>query len=334
MMRSKILLPLCVLAVSVSTSFAQLNKYNSFEEMIPRTLKYYHDNQLDSAILLAEYAYKTFPAEEEDAITFLGGLYTRNAQYKKATAIWKAGHEKGYCFGLDNPSYDKYYKENSNFKELARVERNWYQNSHIEHEVVLPSGYDKDKSYPLVFVLHGNSSNMKWAKKSWLSEVMQTEYISVFVQSYAFSNKNKGEYKWKYDDDKTIKELKNIYENVTESFPVDTNKIVFSGMSAGGYLALQLAFDELIPMSGLVVNCPVVPKDISDKAIENFVAQKKRIGLITGENDFAIDNQKRLMEKIDKQGGNTKLIINKDKGHEYVEEFSSLLDDYLEWIIE
>ena len=333
-MRSKILLPLCVLAVSVSTSFAQLNKYNSFEEMIPRTLKYYHDNQLDSAILLAEYAYKTFPAEEEDAITFLGELYSRNAQYKKATDIWKTGHEKGYCFGLDNPSYDKYYKENSDFKELASVERNWYQNSHIEHEVVLPTAYDKDKKYPLVFVLHGNSSNMKWAQESWLSEVMQTKYISVFVQSYAFSNKNKGEYKWKYNDEKTIKELRSIYENVTESFPVNRNKIVFSGMSAGGYLVLQLAFDELIPMSGLVVNCPVVPKDISDNAISNFVAKKKRIGLITGENDFAIANQKMLMEKIDKQGGQNKLCINKDKGHEYVEEFSALLDDYLEWIIE
>lgn len=333
-MTLKRLISLIILVFTVCTSFGQFDKYSSFQEMAPLAVKYFQENNLDSAILVSEYAYKKFPEEGEDVIAFLGGLYTRSGQYEKATAIWKAGHEKGYCFGLNNPAYDEYYEENSDFKELAAIEFSWNEKSHLEHEVVLPTNYDRNRTYPVVFILHGNSSNIKWAKESWKSTVMSNEYISIFVQSYAFSNKNKAEYKWEFDDEKTLKELTNIYDNIMESFPVDKNNIVFSGMSAGGYLVLQLAFEELIPMTGLIVNCPVVPNNIEDKAIVQFVEKNKRIGIITGENDFAINDQKNLIGNINKHGGQKKITINKNMGHEYAEDFPNLLDEYLKWIIE
>lgn len=332
-MTSKIFITLCVLVFSVTSSFGQFDKYTSFQEMIPLAIKYFQENNLDSAILVSEYAYKKFPAEDEDVISFLGGLYTENGQFAKATAIWKAGHAKEYCFGLNNPAYDEYYKENSDFKKLAALEHSWNESSHLEHEVILPADYDENRNYPIIFILHGNSSSIKRAKKSWRSQMMNEKCISTFVQSYAFSNKNKAEYKWEFNDEKTLKELTNIYNRVMANHSVDTTKIIFAGMSAGGYMAIDLAFNEIIPITGLVLNCPVV-SNINDSTIVQFIELKKKIGIITGEHDFALNDQKSLMNSINKQSGLNKLTINKDKGHEFTEEFSSLLDEYLKWILE
>jgi len=214
------------------------------------------------------------------------------------------------------------------------LECSWNEASHLEHEVILPADYDEIRDYPIVFIFHGNSSSNSWAKESWKSPVMKEKYISIFVQSYAFSNKNKAEYKWEFNDEKTLKEFKDIYDSVMASHSVDTTKIIFAGMSAGGYMVIDLAFNEITPMSGLVLNCPVVPDNINESAIVQFVDMKKKIGIITGEHDFALNDQKSLISSINKQGGLNKFTINKDKGHEYTEEFSNLLDEYLRWIIE
>ena len=299
-MTSKTFITMCALVFTVTSSFGQFDKYASFQEMAPLAVKYYQANNIDSAIIVSEYAYKKFPAEDEDVISFLGGLYTNNRQFEKAIAIWKVGHEKGYCFGLSNPAYDEYYKENSDFKKLAALEHSWYETSHLEYEVILPTDYDENRTYPIVFIFHGNSRSIKRAKESWKSSVMKENCISTFVQSYAFSNKNKEEYKWEFNDEKTLKELTNIYDCVMASHSVDTSKIIFTGMSAGGYVAIDLAFNEIIPVTGLILNCPVVP-NISDSTIVQFVNLKKKIGIITGEHDFALNDQKNLINSVNKQ---------------------------------
>ena len=63
-------------------------------------------------------------------------------------------------------------------------------------------------------------------------------------------------------------------------------------MSAGGWIALEFMMNNYFPVSGLVLNCPVIPTDINDDMIKSFVDQNRKMAIITGENDFALENQK------------------------------------------
>ena len=331
-MPKKTLLILCILNFSVITAFGQFEKYSSFDEIVSVASDYYKKKNIDSTIVAIEYAFKNFPKEEEQASTILAFFYTKAGNFSKAIEIWKSGLEKGYFYGLNDKAWEKDYKDNSDFAKLMEIEKNRENASHVEYEVVLPTNYNSKNSYPILFIFHGNSRNIEKAKKSWTSQMMNDKYISIFVQSYAHW-RSVG-YNWKSNDDKTKKEFKEIYDNIMTTYQVDTNKIVFAGMSAGGKIVLEFAFNELVPMSGIILNCPVVPDNINDHSIKQFIETNKRIGIITGEKDFALNNQKELISRIDSLEGFSRITINKDIGHTFAEDFSILLDEYLKWIIE
>ncbi len=140
-------------------------------------------------------------------------------------------------------------------------------------------------------------------------------------------------FQWLEKDERTNREFKGIYEQIINEYPVINDKIIFSAMSAGGKVAIDYAFNQFVPVYGLVLNCPVIP-NISDSSIDKFVAENKKIGIITGETDWAIDNQNLLINKVDQIGGNNKITINAGIGHQYSNDFSALLDDYLSWMLE
>ena len=331
-MTKKILLILCIFNFSVITAFGQFEKYSSFDEIVSVASDYYKKKNIDSTIVAMEYAFKNFPKEEEQASTILGFFYTKAGNVSKAIEIWESGLEKGYFYGLNDKAWEKDYKDNSDFAKLMEIEKNRDNASHVEYEVVLPTNFNSKNPYPILFILHGNWRNIEKAKKSWTSQMMNDKYISIFVQAYAHANG--ANYNWIPDDEKTKNEFKEIYDNIMSAYSIDNEKIIFAGMSAGGKIVLDFAFNEFVPMSGIILNCPVVPDSINDHAIKQFIEKNKRIGIITGEKDWALNNQKELISKIDSLEGLNKFTINKDIGHTFAEDFSVLLDAYLKWIIE
>jgi hypothetical protein len=97
---------------------------------------------------------------------------------------------------------------------------------------------------------------------------------------------------------------------------------------------MDFAINNYFPATGLVLNCPVIPEDVTDDMTRQFVAQHKKLGIITGENDFALEGQKKLVRTIDSLSGQTKIIVTKGLGHSFAENFSQTLDEYLNWVIE
>lgn len=298
-----------IFCVFVLTSYAQIDENLSYRDLQAKAMDHYRKANMDSAILLMEYAYQKFPDNEMVSTSYLGGLYTRAGQYSKAISIWKLGVEKGYYYRLNSERYQEVYKDNADFAELAKIEKDKIDAAHIKYEVILPTNYDKHKLYPTLFIFHGNNRNIETSKESWISEIMTDNYVSVFVQSYV--HMSQGNFRWNANDEKTNTEFKEIYDHIMTTYSVDTNKIIFSGMSAGGRKVLEYAFNEFIPMSGLVLNCPVVPRDITEDAIKQFVEKNKRIGIITGENDFALAAQQNLINTIDSLKGQNKFIDRK-----------------------
>lgn len=333
-MKSKVILTsylFCVLNLAV---FGQFEKFISLKELDSLSAKYCQTKNLDSAIYVIKYARSKYPEYDKDATYLLDSLYLVTKQDSNVLKNIDYGLKKRYFFGLERWEYRDFIN-NPEFKRLARIdwqiEDSLNKLSHMKYEVVLPKNYSIDKNYPLLFVFHGNSRNILKEKGVWTSNVTRDRYIVIFVQSYIHLTNN--DYRWGENDEKTDMEFKEIYEQVVKKYPAAKDKVIFSAMSAGGFIAISYAFNQFVPVYGLVLNCPVVP-DVADSSIRKFVDENKKIALITGENDFLLNNQKDLINKVNKMGGNNSIMINTGLGHEYSENFSTLLDKYLNWILE
>jgi predicted esterase len=279
-----------------------------------------------------EYALKSFPEELGSTTNILAQIYTRVGNFSRATEIWEIGINKGYSYDLNNPGYQNYYKDNVDFERLAKIEKSRMDTMHVKYEIVLPIEYNNKKTYPILFVFHGNNRNIEKSKISWNAPIMNKEFITIFLQSYIPSSPT--DFKWVPKDDKIKKEFTEIYNKVLKNYPVNESKIIFAGMSAGGKKALDFTLNNYFPVSGLVLNCPVIPENVTDEMITGFAKANKKLGIITGENDFALVGQKTLVNTIDSLSGQTKMFVTKDLGHSFAENFTELLDEYLTWVIE
>ncbi len=333
-MIKKLILKGILISISVSV-FGQFEKYQSFEQLDSVSQVYFRANKADSAILAIEHALDNYPEHEKKATFILGFLYVRNGHDSKALKNWDYGQQKGYFYGLNNGMFKKHFGDNSTFKLIAETDRLIGEKldslSHIEYEIVKPENFSENKNYPLIFIFHGNGRNIEKAKMTWTSEIMTNDFITVFVQSYIHTSPY--DFKWSLGDDKTTNELTQIYEEVIKLKNLDTNKIIFAGMSAGGMIALDYGFKNILSCSDYLLNCPVVP-DIENDLVHSFVSSNKGIVIITGEKDFALEKQKRLIEKIKEQEGQAEIKIIAEMGHQFSNDFSSLLDVYLNKLLE
>jgi hypothetical protein len=333
--KTKLIITTLLLCVINITAYSQFDKFTTYEELGSIAREYFQSNNLDSAIVVREYARIKFPEHDKNATLILDFLYLRNNQDSKSLENWDYGLKKRYFFGLSlNWNKDR-FKDNPEFNRLAKIDKQIGDSlsnlAHVEYEVVLPANYSTDKEYPILFVFHGNDRNLQQVRTIWTTEVIKDEFIAVYLQSYIYMSKSA--YQWKLDDEKTNKEFKEIYEQIIKQYPVNKSKVIFSAMSMGGSIAIDYAFNQFVPVSGLVLNCPVIP-NISDSSINTFVDKNKKIAIITGENDWALKSQKSLIYKVDSLEGNSKITVNEGLGHQFAKDFSTKLDGYLEWILE
>ncbi|MGZ2371653.1 hypothetical protein ACXR6G_17875 [Ancylomarina sp. YFZ004] len=333
-MKSKLFFATFILCILNISAFSQLNGYNSFEKLDSLGSKYYYENNSDSSILVFEYARSMFPEYDENATLTLSFLYSKTKQDSMILENWDYGLNKRYFFGINDLQF-KQFENNPEFNRLLKIDRQIGDSlnnlAHVEYEVILPADYSEDKEYPLLFVFHGNNRNLQQAKSVWTSKVMQDKFVTVYLQSYIHMSKTA--YQWKLNDERTNKEFKEIYEQILKKYPVNKNKIIYLGMSAGGRQAVDYAFNQFVPVNGLVLNCPVIAM-ISENLINTFINENKKIAIITGENDWALNDQKNLIKKVDSLDGYGKITINADLGHQFAKDFSTVLDEYLNWILE
>lgn len=323
---------LSILITLTISCFGQIDENLLYEELETKAISSFRNNHTDSSINIMEYAHKKFPEEFARTSNILAYIYTRTNNLSKAIEIWRIGINKGYMYDLNNPYYQDYYKDNADFEALAQIEKSRLDTMHVKYEIALPADYNNKKTYPILFVFHGNNRNIEKSKISWNAPIMKKEFITVFLQSYIPSSPT--DFKWVSKDEKIKNEFNDIYDQVLTNYPVDESKIIFAGMSAGGKKALDFTLNNYFPVSGLVLNCPVIPENVTDEMTKQFVEKNKKLGIITGENDFALEGQKKLVSIIDSLGGQTKMFITKDLGHSFPENFSQLLDEYLKWVIE
>ncbi len=264
--------------------------------------------------------------------------YANLGKYQECLEVLKKGQDEGlfYYLGTTNREYPPYRKElkkldgyetfrirNEELKNLANETRN------TEFMVQLPNNYDQNRTYPLMFIMHGGIGSIAGLQYSYFSEKLQTDFIVVFTQGA----KQFGSYTRGYDRENWQNSILNIYQQITSNYAVDTTQVILAGPSAGGYRSIELGLNNIIPSKGLLLSFAVNPRVWDSTLYKNSAERGLKVALLCGENDWAIEQQKKLGYWFDKYGIKNRFVVFPEEGHNFPENWTHYLDTSLDFIL-
>ena len=276
--------------------------------------------------------------ETHKIVLNLGFLYTETEQFDKCLDMWFAAGKKGMCFNFlvsddPYPSYLSEYKDNKRFSDFIKSNDSLLSvisnNSKAEYFVNLPDNYDKTKKYPVIIILHGGFGSYYKTFEDWQSDLIYSDFISVYPQGREI----KGSFTRRYGDS-GIDDITMIYNQVIRKYSVDTTSLILAGQSAGGALSLGLVNNKLFA-KGLFLAFPVKPDDFDIQRAESLKESSVRVVMICGEQDKTFyAGQLELSRLLDSAGVDNQFIKYPDLGHGFPDHFSEQIDLGLKYILD
>jgi dienelactone hydrolase len=281
------------------------------------------------ALQALEAARLQYPGREFETTQEMASVYGELGQYQKSMEIWRAGHEKGLFYGLF-PQFD-YLKPFLNLPQFqALVDRDRELREQAERaatmrfEMMKPASYSSDRKYPLFLVLHAGNDSIDHARFYWRSQALHESYLVAYIQSARpMSSKSYG---WRVNDADMRAGLRKLYNEIVASYPVDTNRVLIGGMSAGAMMSLDVVLHNVLPATGYIVNCPLVPPDFEPAMAERMRQRGVRGVIFTGETDFGRAALEEKLPAFTKAGLKYRFTVVPGIGHEIPDDFPSRLD--------
>ncbi len=311
-------------------------KFNSYEEMDREVMGLFNKGDILEAANVLESSMEEFP-ENLYAITLdMAVIYSMMtpAESEKIISVFEHGNDKGFWYNL-NPEDKRWesIKDSSRFKELVKENNLRKEKAQAEakaiNEVYLPADFNRDKMYPLHIAIHGWGEDIPLFRKFWVSDALNKEYISLFVQSSMVAT-SEG-YCWN-DVEIARKEIAEAYKEIIKKYNIDMNNITVGGFSQGGTMSLDLILDEIIPAKGFISLCPNKPESFTKEKVESMKLRATKGIVLTGEFDGALPSQREMVEVFQDLGFPHKFIINNNLAHWFPENLSEQLDLALEYI--
>jgi len=268
----------------------------------------------------------------------LSHQYARLNQFDKCLGILKKGQDEGlfYYLGTDEQEYPPYRKEiekldgyesfrikNEELKEAAN------KTGTTEFMVQLPENYNQNTNYPLMLIMHGGIGNIHDLQYYYQSEKLSAEFIVAYTHGSRFF----GSGSRAYNPDNWRSNIKRIYQQITLNYAVDTSRVILAGPSAGGYRSLELGLNNEIPAKGLLLSFAVNPRVWDSTLYIKSAERGLKIALLCGENDWAIQVQKKLGYWFDQYGIKNRFVVFPEEGHNFPKNWSYYLNTSLDFIL-
>lgn len=253
--------------------------------------------------------------------------------YKANLEIYEMGHEKELFFLL-HPAlpFCEPYISFDEFDTLAAVDQDLRSKalatSRSIIEVVVPENYDPETLYPLIIILHGGGSNMQKVKMHWHSSKLNEEFIKVYVQSYR--HYDSFTYGWRTGDERGKEDLKVIFQEVTDTYAIDPDRIILAGISAGANFSIDVLLNQTIPAKGVLAFCPGMPNISQNESLSETPVSVYFIG---GSEDFYLTKQYELAEFCSQNNIEHKHIVIEGMGHTYPPDEESQIDMGIEFLL-
>ncbi len=285
---------------------------------------------------------KTYPEKEFEIYSSLIDQYEGVGEIRNAINVLSEANNKGYYFWLipRRKQYDNFRREDW-FKEALCLNNELRDKAQLltkpVYKIVLPKAFDAEKKYPLILIMHGGNQNIEISQKRWMSDALYKNNIVALIQSGWTVATNR--FRWNisgkdlFHEGNAVDEIKGLYEEVLQKYPVDTNKIVLVGFSQGATLAMNMAIYKDIKCTGVLAGCPF-SDDIDEAHSLSLKERDIRFFVFSGDKDFAFKRTEKNMDILKKSGVKVIFKINKDKGHQFSDDIENDINEALKLILE
>ncbi len=265
--------------------------------------------------------------------------YASLKQYDKCLEILKKGQDKGLFYYLGTKErvfppyrkeieklegYEKFRTKNEKLKASANKTGN------TEYMIQLPEHYDQNTNYPLLLIMHGGIGNIPDLQYNYQSEKLSKEFIVVYTQGSRFF----GSFSRAYNHENWRNNIKNIYQQISSNYSVDTSRVILAGPSAGGYRSIELGLNNEIPAKGLLLSFAVNPRVWDSTLYIKSAKRGLKVTLLCGENDWAIQVQKKLGYWFDQYGIENRFVVFPEEGHNFPKDWEYYLNTSIEYLLE
>jgi len=206
----------------------------------------------------------------------------------------------------------------------------------LPYRLLLPKNFDNDKKYPLIIFLHGagergndNEKQLIHGSKVFLKQENREKYKSWVLFPQCPTNDWWGnENRYPKLKGTTIKLVIELMEQMISGNNVDSNRVYVSGLSMGGMGTFEILSQRPDMFAAATPICG--SGDLNE--VKNY-AKKLPIWIFHGSLDKVVLPQEslKIAEKIIEEGGNPKLTLYENVGHDsWNDAFEE--KDFLSWI--
>jgi dienelactone hydrolase len=213
------------------------------------------------------------------------------------------------------------------FQRLMAVSHERYKEARTQVErdytILLPEA-PAPGMYPLLIALHGRSGEKEghlehWkplSDKGWLVLLAQSTQ-PLFQGSYCWDDATQG-----------LEDLLYYYEQISQQYQIDSQRVVIAGFSQGSGMAIYTALTGKIPVRGFIgIGTWWADPDQLD-------LQRKQIRgyFITGEKDHTLDRAREIQEVLRRNNIEFAEEVHADLGHEFSSDFGTSFDKAIDFI--
>lgn len=330
MKRMIILISLVLIALVLFSGAVQEKKtFATYREMRANLGELVNGQKWAEAAALLESVLDQFPDNVAANTYNLSFCRLSQGDAEKAMAALEEGHRRGVFFGLwdfdfnvwaplkKHDRFAAFEKENKARADAAQ------KSASLKIEVETPEGYDPAKRYPLFIALHGGGEAVADFKPLWVSPRLQKEFIVAYLQSPQVASMTG--FHWQ-DEAQTKRDVETGYKQVLEKYSVDESRVLIGGFSSGGFASIIVAFAGVPQVRGFVALCPVPPETLRDEDIAAAKTRGLRGTLLTTEQDGRVEQQREVVDRLNKLGLDIKFFVTPNIGHWFPADFGERLD--------
>lgn len=306
--------------------------YETFDQLVEQLVHHFQNKEYAEALELVMTEGDKFSNDRIDVdywkMVSAARVENRDLVYQVARQMLADGLWLGEYMLRKSPSFEP-LQGNPEFEQIvtAFLEAKVRDVPSGEPIVITKFPTNHSPNSPLLIALHGNHSSAKKTLPFWELAV-KDGWLTVIPQSPQYLYKDA----IVWDDLEQSKAyIASQYDEIKKNTSFDLKRVVIAGHSMGGLVAIQIALQGLIPVSGFVVNGPAVPYLDEPEELDMLLPTARERGLrayfIVGEKDEAIftPKVKELAEKIKIAGIPCELEMVPDATHDYTPAYDAAL---------
>jgi acetyl esterase/lipase len=299
----------------------------------------------NDALALAIQIAERFPEQPAESSFLLACAYNRAGDEEQALRTLETALDRGNCWHdsllLWSPSL-KPLRELPRFHGiLARskaIMDDLEAHTRVSVTVFAPKAGPTATAPPLFLPLHGGADIPGEHDRYWAAAA---DFGLVVAVARSSQRRSSDTFWWggppePFDRDRSERDVKAAYEEVSGTFAFDVTRVVLGGFSQGAVLAVTLALQNRpSPVRGLACVGPGI-EDLEPllPLMEPAAARGLRAWILAGERERGLELITRLARELTLRGVPCELDVVPGLGHEFPEDFGTRLQSGLSFLLD